>query len=91
VLESGPFLAGDEKIPPSSERKPTYSILPPPDDIIPTPGVLYKATFASREKGEKLAKQLGGTIVQIGRQELGSLQKLCTIFEHLKGGDDIGL
>jgi creatinine amidohydrolase len=53
------------------ERKPTYSILPPPDDIIPKSGVLYKATFASREKGEKLAKQLVGTIVQIGRQELG--------------------
>jgi len=54
-----------------SERMPTYSILPPPDDVIPKSGVPYKATFASQEKGKKLAKQLVDTIVQIGRQELG--------------------
>jgi hypothetical protein len=35
-------------------------------------GVPYRATYASREKGEKLARQLVGTIVHIGRQELGS-------------------
>jgi creatinine amidohydrolase len=53
------------------ERIPTYEIFPPPDDIIPKSGVFYKATFASREKGEKLAKQVVDTIVQIGRLELG--------------------
>lgn len=55
-----------------SERIPTYSIFPPPEDIIPKSGVLYKATYASRQKGEKLAKQVADTIVQIARQELGS-------------------
>lgn len=55
-----------------SERIPTYSIFPPPEDIIPKSGVLYKATYASRQKGEKLAKQVAETIVQIARQELGS-------------------
>ena len=61
----------DRIIDDQSERVPAYSIFPPPDDIIPKSGVPYKATFASREKGEKLAKQLADTIVQAGRQELG--------------------
>jgi len=54
-----------------SERMPTYSIFPPPDDTIPKSGVPYKATYASREKGEKLAKHLVDTIVEIAREELG--------------------
>jgi len=54
------------------ERKPPYSIFPPPDDVIPKSGVLYKATFASREKGEKLVKHVVPKIVQVVRQELGS-------------------
>jgi creatinine amidohydrolase len=54
-----------------AERTPAYSIFPPPDHTIPKSGVPYKATFASREKGEKLAKQLVDTIVQICRLELG--------------------
>ena len=67
-----PELVREDKIiDDQSERMPTYSIFPPPDDIISKSGVLYKATYASREKGEKLAKQLVRTIVQIGRQELG--------------------
>jgi hypothetical protein len=71
--------------------KPTYSIFPPPDDIIPKSGALHKATYASREKGEKLAKQVVDRITEIARQEIGSWQKVCTIFEHLKGGDGGGL
>ena len=68
-----PELVREDKIiDDQSERKPTYAIFPPPDDIIPKSGVLYKATYASREKGKKLAKQVVGTIVQIARQELGS-------------------
>jgi creatinine amidohydrolase len=68
-----PELVREDKIvDDQSERMPTYSIFPPPDDIIPKSGVLYKATHASREKGEKLAKQVVGTIVQIARQEFGS-------------------
>jgi len=68
-----PELVREDKIiDDQSERMPAYSIFPPPDDIIPKSGVLYKATHASREKGEKLAKQVVGTIVQIARQELGS-------------------
>jgi len=68
-----PELVREDKIiDDQSERMPTYSIFPPPDDIISKSGVLYKATHASREKGEKLAKQVVGTIVQIARQELGS-------------------
>ena len=68
-----PELVREDKIiDDQSERMPTYSIFPPPDDIIPKSGVPYKATYASREKGEKLAKQVVGTIVQIARQEFGS-------------------
>jgi creatinine amidohydrolase len=54
-----------------SERTPTYSIFPPPDDIIPKSGVPYKATYASREKGEKLANHVVASIVQTAREELG--------------------
>jgi len=54
-----------------SERKPTYSIFPPPDDIIPKSGTLYKATYASREKGEKLARQVVDEMVKIVEEELG--------------------
>ena len=67
-----PDLVREDKIiDDQSERMPTYSIFPPPDDIIPKSGILYKATYASREKGEKLAKQVVGAIAQIARQELG--------------------
>ncbi len=62
----------DRIIDDQSERKVTYSIFPPPEDIIPKSGVLYKATYASREKGEKLAKHVVDNIVQIIRQELDS-------------------
>jgi creatinine amidohydrolase len=66
-----PDLVRDDRIvDDQSERMPTYAIFPPPDDIIPKSGVYYKATSASQEKGEKLAKQVKDTIVQICRQEL---------------------
>jgi creatinine amidohydrolase len=55
-----------------SERMPRYSIFPPPDDTFAESGVLYRATYASREKGEKLAQQLADAIVEIAREELGS-------------------
>jgi len=49
--------------------KPTYSIFPAPRDIIPESGVLYKATYASREKGEKLANHVTEKFVSIIRSE----------------------
>lgn len=49
--------------------KPTYSIFPAPSDIIPESGVLWKATYASREKGEKLAKHVAEKFVSIIRKE----------------------
>jgi creatinine amidohydrolase len=68
-----PELVREDKIiDDQSERKPTYSIFPAPEDIIPKSGVLYKATFASREKGEKLANFVTDRIVQIAQDELGS-------------------
>jgi creatinine amidohydrolase len=54
-----------------AERTPKYAIFPPPEDIVPKTGVLYKAKYSSREKGEKLAKELTNTISQIVKQELG--------------------
>lgn len=53
-----------------SERKPPYSIFPPPRDIIPESGVLYKATYASKQKGEKLAKHVTERVVKIVADEL---------------------
>jgi creatinine amidohydrolase len=52
-----------------AERKPAYAIFPPPLDIVPKTGVLYKAKFATRESGEKLAKELTETFVQIAERE----------------------
>jgi len=61
----------DKIIDDQSERKPAYSVYPPPADVIPKSGVLYKATYASREKGEKLAKHIVETIVGVVKTELG--------------------
>jgi creatinine amidohydrolase len=67
-----PELVREDKIiDDQSERKPPYSIYPAPADIIPASGVLYKATYASRESGEKLAKQVTERMVQIAKDELG--------------------
>jgi creatinine amidohydrolase len=49
--------------------KPTYSVFPASSDIIPKSGVLYKATYASKEKGEKLAKHVSENIASIIRRE----------------------
>jgi creatinine amidohydrolase len=53
------------------KREMPYAIFPPPDDVIPESGVLYKATFASREKGEKYVKHVLPKIVEVVRRELG--------------------
>jgi len=60
----------DKIIDDQSERKPAYSIFPPPADIIPESGVLYKATFATAEKGQKLADHVVSKIVRIVQEEL---------------------
>ncbi|NOQ95048.1 MAG: creatininase [Desulfobacterales bacterium] len=71
MLYFSPELVREDKIiDDQSERKPTYSIFPPPDDIIPKSGVLYKATYASREKGEELAKHVVDKIVKVVSEEL---------------------
>lgn len=59
----------DKIIDDQSERKPAYSIFPPPPDIIPKSGVLYKATYATPEIGEKLAKHVVAEIVRIVQEE----------------------
>jgi len=65
-----PELVREDKIvDDQSKHKPAYSIFPAPADIIPPSGVLYKATYASKEKGKKLAEQVVETICQIISQE----------------------
>ena len=71
MLHFAPELVREDKIiDDQSARKPTYSIYPPPGDIIPKSGVLYKATHASRVRGEKLALHVVDNIVGIARREL---------------------
>jgi creatinine amidohydrolase len=60
----------DKIVDDQSERTPPYAIFPPPADIVPKSGVLYKATYASQAKGEMLAKEITESIVRIVRQEL---------------------
>lgn len=55
-----------------AERKPNYQVFPPPQDIIPASGVLYKATEGTRERGEMVATQVIDAIVAIARRELGA-------------------
>jgi len=49
--------------------KPAYAIFPPPSNIIPKSGVLYKATYGSKEKGEKLAKHVAEKCISIIKEE----------------------
>ena len=73
MLYFAPELVREDKIiDDQSERIPPYSIFPPPSDIVPKSGVLYKATYASRAKGEKLAKHVSERIMQIAQEEFGS-------------------
>ncbi len=53
-----------------AERIPKYAVFPPPPDIIPKSGVLYKATYGSREKGERMAREVTAKVVEIVNREL---------------------
>lgn len=63
----------DKIIDDQAARIPKYAIFPPSKDIIPASGVLYKATYASLEKGEKISKQVTDVIVKIVKQEFNVL------------------
>lgn len=52
-----------------AERIPNYQVFPPPPDIIPASGVLYKATYGTRERGEMIVDQVVDEIVAIARRE----------------------
>jgi creatinine amidohydrolase len=70
MLYFAPELVRKDKIiDDQASRIPKYAIFPPSRDIIPASGVLYKATYASLEKGEKIAKQVTDVIVKSVRQE----------------------
>jgi creatinine amidohydrolase len=60
----------DKIIDDQAKRIPKYAIFPPSRDIIPASGVLYKATYASLEKGKKIATQVTDVIVELVKQEL---------------------
>ena len=51
--------------------KPTYAMFPADIKKIPKTGVLYKASFASREKGEILIKNIVPGLTRVIRQEFG--------------------
>jgi len=59
----------DKVIDDQSDRKPAYQVFPPPPDIIPASGVLYKATYASREIGERIAREVVDRVVEIVERE----------------------
>jgi creatinine amidohydrolase len=60
----------EEVIDDHAERIPRYQLFPPPRDIIPASGVLYAATQGTRERGELIANQVVGAMVEIARREL---------------------
>lgn len=51
------------------ETQPVYAMFPPDVSKIPKTGVLYKASYASREKGEMLVKSIVSATVKIIRKE----------------------
>jgi len=70
MLYFAPDLVRKDKIiDDQASRIPKYAIFPPPKEIIPASGVLYKATYGSLEKGEKIAKTVTDAIVKIVKQE----------------------
>jgi creatinine amidohydrolase len=52
-------------------RKPVYAVFPPDPSSIPSSGVLYKATFASREKGERLIKNVIPRVAEVVQEVFG--------------------
>lgn len=48
-----------------------YDILPSPQSGVPASGVFWKATAASREKGERIVKALTEALVAVVQREFG--------------------
>jgi len=70
MLYYAPELVRKDKIiDDHAARIPKYAIFPPTRDIVPVSGVLYKATYASIEKGKKISEQVTDVIVKIVKQE----------------------
>lgn len=54
-----------------SERKVNYLVLPTPEDLITKTGVVYNASSASREIGERLTSEIIDSLVDAVKLELG--------------------
>jgi creatinine amidohydrolase len=71
MLYFAPDLVRKDKIiDDQAKRIPKYSMFPPSKDIVPESGVLYKATYGTREKGEKIVNSVTDAIVEIVKKEL---------------------
>jgi creatinine amidohydrolase len=62
----------DRIIDDAAERPVPYAILPQPADVFPRSGVCYKATYASREKGEEIAIEVSEAVASAVRKDLPS-------------------
>jgi len=62
----------DEKVDGGLKRPLPYRMFPEPDDVVHESGVLYRATLASREKGEKYVKHVLPKIVEVITRELAN-------------------
>jgi len=54
-----------------AERHPPYDMIPAPADTIPASGVLYKATYGTKEKGKQLYELVVEGIAAAIRREFG--------------------
>ena len=67
-----PELVKEDKIiDDQAARFPPYEIIPPPPDITSESGVLWKATLASRLKGEMVLNVVVDKLVKVIEEELG--------------------
>jgi creatinine amidohydrolase len=72
MLAAAPDLVHAEKIIDGRPPEPLdYDVLPAPQDGAPASGVFWKATRASREKGERILVAVTDGIVKVVRQEFG--------------------
>lgn len=62
----------DQIVDDEAERHPPYDVLPPTPDMIPSTGVLYRATWGTKEKGDKLFEMLVTGVSDAILTEFGS-------------------
>jgi creatinine amidohydrolase len=72
MMAAHPDLVQEDKIVDGRPPEPTdYDILPVPEGAAPESGVFWKATRASREKGERILEAVSDALAEVVKKEFG--------------------